>query len=58
MEKQVGCKEKLAMRWKSKWNKFMKRQRKLKLGEEMKLHNNIENSVSDKYIRLCKVKYD
>ena len=56
MEKQVDCKEKLAMRWKSKWNKFMKRQRKLKLGEEMKLHNNIENSVSDKYIRLCKVK--
>ena len=36
------------MRWKSKWVKFMERERKLELREEMELHNNIEKSVHGK----------
>ena len=36
------------MRPKSKWIKFLERERKLKLREEMELHNNIKKSVNDK----------
>ena len=36
------------MRRKSKWIKFMEREKKLKLREETELHNNIEKSVNDK----------
>ena len=48
MQKHRGYKKKLDMRWKSKWVKFMERERKLELREETELHNNIEKSVHDK----------
>ena len=36
------------MRQKSKWVKFMERERKFKQREEDELHNNIRKSVNDK----------
>ena len=48
MLKHQGYKKKLVMRQKSKWFKFMERERKLKLREETELHNNIEQLVNDK----------
>ena len=48
MLKHQGYKKKLVMRQKSKWFKFMERERKLKLRQETELHNNIEQLVNDK----------
>ena len=47
MQKHQGYKKKLAMRRKRKWVKFMERERKLELREEMELHNKIEKSGND-----------
>lgn len=44
------------MTWRSKWAKFWERKRKLKLREETEFHNNIEKSVIDRYIPMCKIK--
>ena len=56
MQKHQGYKKRLAMRRKSKWVKFMERERTLELREETELQNSIEKSVNDKIICLCKVK--
>ena len=47
-KKHQGYKKKLALRRKSKWVKFIERERKLELREETELHNNIEKPVNGK----------
>ena len=55
-KKHQGYKKKLALKRKSKWVKFIERERKLELREETELHNNTEKPVNGKIFTLCKVK--
>ena len=48
MQKGKGFKKKLAVRRKGKSAKFMEREKKLELTEEMELHNNIKKSLNNK----------
>ena len=52
MQKNQGYKKKLAIRRKRKCVKFMERERKLELREEMELHKKIEKSGNDNIYTL------